>query len=117
MRVRVALVVLIAALVAALLLASSSNAVPAAATSACHITLKASRPPGKATTIAFVNKTHAAVEVYWVNYQGRLVFYLEVSPGASVSQKTFAGSAWMVLNSNFKCVGFVVTPKAQYVIS
>jgi hypothetical protein len=69
------------------------------------------------TTIRFVNHHSSAVGVYWLNFQGFLVYYETLAPKASFKQTTFRSNAWVMLNSSFNCVGYVVTSGApQYVI-
>jgi VHL beta domain len=103
--------------------AASSQATPrqpqalAAKTGACHITKRQSTGGMPPTTIRFVNHASGTVGVYWLNFQGFLVYYEKLAPKASFKQSTFRSNAWVMLNSSFSCVGYVVTSGApQYVI-
>ena len=98
---------------------ATTNRVQASAAkgSACHITQRQSIGGMPATTIRFVNSRSSAVGVYWLNFQGFLVYYETLAPKASFKQSTFRSNAWVMLNSSFNCVGYVVTSGApQYVI-
>ena len=89
----------------------------AAASPACHITQRQSQAGGNATTIKFVNHHSGTVGVYWLSYQGNLVYYKTLTRHASFNQVTFRKNAWVVLSSSFNCVGFVVTVgQHQFVI-
>lgn len=89
----------------------------AAKSGACHITQRQSVGNMPATTIRFVNHSKGAVGVYWLNFQGFLVYYETIAPNASHTQVTFRSNAWVMLNSSFNCVGYVVTSGAPtYVI-
>ena len=103
--------------------AASSPAQPrlpaahAAKGGACHITQRQSVGGMPATTIRFVNHSSGTVGVYWLNFQGFLVYYESIAPNASHTQLTFRANAWVMLNSSFSCVGYVVTSGAPtYVI-
>jgi hypothetical protein len=69
------------------------------------------------TNIEFVNKTAGTVKVYWLDYSGKRVYYYTLAPGASYTQRTFATNPWVILNSIGACVGYVIAPHPQYVIS
>jgi hypothetical protein len=86
---------------------SRHAAAAAAKSSACHITQPHSLA-GPPANIRFVNHHHGAVGVYWLNYQGYLVYYETIARNHSVLQKTYRSSAWVMLNSSFSCVGYVV---------
>ena len=89
----------------------------AATGGACHITQRHSIGGMTATTIRFVNHRSGPVGVYWLNFQGFLVYYETLLPRASFNQVTFRSNAWVMLNTSFNCVGYVATSGAhQYVI-
>ncbi len=113
--VGVALVLLAAAVV-------SSAAVPAlaaarASAGSCTITQAKSLSGSVKTSIQFVNKTAGTVKVYWLSYAGKRVYYWTLAPGASYVQRTFATNPWVVLTSAGACIGYVIAPRSQYVIS
>jgi hypothetical protein len=83
----------------------------------CQITQRKSIGGMPAVTIRFVNHDSGPVGVYWLNFQGFLVYYETLAPKASFKQSTFRSNAWVMLNGSFNCVGYVVTSSApQYVI-
>ena len=95
---------------------SAAGAVGAAA-GACTITQTHSIAGQVKTNIEFVNKTAGTVKVYWLDYSGKRVYYYTLAPGASYSQRTYATHPWVILNTAGACVGYVVAPHPQYVIS
>ena len=103
--------------------AASSQSMPptplahASSGGTCRITQRQSTGNTPPVKIRFVNHYGAAVGVYWLNFQGFLVYYETLLPKASFSQSTFRSNAWVMLNSTFNCVGYVVTSGAPtYVI-
>jgi len=101
---------------AVLLSTSAAGATGVTSTAACHVTQKSSLQGAAKTNITFVNKTSAAVQLYWLDYKGHLVYYSTIAPGARLVQRTFKTHPWLVLDSAFGCVGYVVAPKATYTV-
>jgi hypothetical protein len=64
-----------------------------------------------------VNKTAGTVKVYWLSYAGKQVYYWTLAPGASYTQATFDTNPWVVLTGSGACIGYVIAPRSQYVIS
>jgi hypothetical protein len=92
----------------------ASTAVPA---DACKITQPKSLEGKVTTSIRFVNKTPGAVRIFWLDYTGKRVFYKELAAGASYVQPTWKTHPWVVLNATGACIGYVIAPKAEYVIT
>ena len=89
----------------------------AAKGAACRITQSRSIPSAQLTNIRFINHHKGTVGVYWLNYQGNLVFYKTLTRNAQFVQASFRSNAWVVLNVSFNCVGYVVASGVhQYVI-
>jgi len=61
---------------------------------------KSSTHTGPDTSISFVNRTAAEVELVWLDAEGERRSYGRLRPGESRSQHTFAGHAWLVLGPN-----------------
>ncbi len=57
-----------------------------------------SRRTGGDSELRFVNRTDAAVELFWIGTDGRRISYGKLEPGQIRSQHTFAGHVWMVTN-------------------
>jgi von Hippel-Lindau disease tumor suppressor protein len=106
-------------LIAAAVVVTAGPAVGAvrAAAGACNITQTKSISASVKTKIEFVNKTAGTVKVYWLDYTGKRVYYWTLAPGASYAQATFDTNPWVVLTSSGGCIGYVIAPKSQYVIS
>ena len=84
---------------------------------ACHITQTKSGASPVATSVRFVNHHSGTVGLYWLNYQGFLVFYKSIVHRGSFVQVTYRKNAWVVLSSSFNCVGYFIANGArQYVI-
>ena len=89
----------------------------AATGGACHITQSKSGASPVATTVRFVSHHSGTVGLYWLNYQGNLVFYKSIVRHGSFVQVTYRKNAWVVLSSSFNCVGYFVTGGAsEYVV-
>jgi von Hippel-Lindau disease tumor supressor len=67
-----------------------------------------------ATEVIFANRTARNVEVYWLDFKGRRVFYMKLTPGASYTQQTYVTHPWIVVSSDGKCYG-PYKPKAEAV--
>lgn len=114
---RIALGLAVTAVLAATALwAQAGGAAPSRATGGCQITQPKSITGKTPTVIKFVNKTAGTVQLYWLSYAGTLVYYYTVPPGKTVPAKTWVTHPWLVLNSKFVCVGYVIAPKPTYVI-
>lgn len=114
---RIALGLVAAAVLAATALgAQAGGAAPVRAAAGCHVTQSKSLAGKVPTTVKFVNRTAGTVQLYWLSYTGTLVYYYTVPAGKTLPVKTFATSPWLALNSKFACVGYVIAPKATYVI-
>ena len=52
-----------------------------------------------ATEITFVNHSARAIRTYWLNYQGKRVYYAEIQPGGSLKQQTYFSHPWVITGS------------------
>lgn len=50
-----------------------------------------------ATTVSFVNRRSHDVEIVWIDFDGRAHHYVDLSPGRTHVQATFAGHVWMAI--------------------
>ena len=114
---RVAQFVLLLAAVGSSVAAGSALGGVRATAGACTITQTHSITGLVKTNIVFLNKTAGTVKVYWLDYSGKRVYYSTLAPGASYTQRTFVTHPWVILNSAGACVGYVIAPHSQYVIS
>ena len=64
--------------------------------------LKASRRTGPETSITFVNRTKADVDVFWLDAEGERRPYGTVQAGQEREQHTFAGHVWLVTDRQGK---------------
>ncbi len=69
---------------------------------------RASRGTGEETTVTFVNRTSAAVELYWLDTEGKRQSYGRLRPGDERSQHTFAGHVWLVTDAQGRPLGVKV---------
>lgn len=52
-------------------------------------------------TIKFVNQSHGAVDIYWINYEGHRVLYVAgLAAGSSCTIATFLTHPWLVVASD-----------------
>ena len=51
------------------------------------------------TNIIFVNQSEITIRTYWLNYEGRRVFYAEVPPGKNYVQQTYVTHPWVITNN------------------
>jgi dipeptidyl-peptidase-4 len=63
-----------------------------------------SRRTGEETTITFVNRTGARVELYWLDQDGGRVHYASLPAGGRHQQHTFAGHVWLATDAAGKPV-------------
>jgi len=57
-----------------------------------------------ATAITFINNSSEVVEVYWRNFDGRLVKYHTLSPSEHYAQQTYVAHPWEVITADAKQV-------------
>jgi hypothetical protein len=86
------------------------------AANGCHITQARSLNGNHPTSIEFVNNTRGAVRIVWVDYAGKLVLYNTLPSRSFSVQHTYSTHVWIVLDSAWKCIGYVVAPKRVYEI-
>jgi|HubBroStandDraft_3_1064219.scaffolds.fasta_scaffold171757_2 hypothetical protein len=73
----------------------------------------ASRASKEATGMVFVNRSGAAIRIYWMDFQGYRQLYRILAPGARFSQSTFIGHYWLVTNAGQHCVAiFKAAPES-----
>jgi hypothetical protein len=49
--------------------------------------------------ITFVNHSARAIRTYWLNYQGKRVYYAEIQPGKRLAQQTYFSHPWVITGS------------------
>ncbi len=89
----------------------------ATTTNACAITQTKSLEGKVRTNIRFVNKTSGAVKIYWLDYTGKRVLYKTLGAGASYVQQTWVTHPWVAINAAGACIGYVIAPRTEYVIT
>jgi hypothetical protein len=62
------------------------------------------------TTVNFVNRTDDPVDVYWVNYEGNLVFYQHLASGESWVVQTYVTHPWAIYDDNIPSLGVGFLP-------
>jgi dipeptidyl aminopeptidase/acylaminoacyl peptidase len=84
--------------------ATGAGAADAGGDSLPQITRVHPSETGEETTITFINRTSAAVNLFWVDPGGKRVGYGTIDPGQRREQNTFAGHVWVVTDQNGKRV-------------
>ncbi len=83
---------------------------PANASLRAYSRPRPSRTTGEETSITFINRTAAEVELYWVDSGGQRQRYAAIRPDGRHSQHTYAGHVWLVTNADGQTLGvFVAT--------
>src|SRR5258708_1589890 len=59
-----------------------------------------SRNANPQTTVNFVTRSDDPVDVYWVNYEGGVVFYQHLASGESCTVQTYVTHPWVVYDEN-----------------
>src|SRR5204862_6090292 len=65
---------------------------------------RASRRTGSDTSLTFFNRTAGEVEIFWLSTDSNRVSYGKLAPGAQREQHTFAGHAWVAVDTAGKTV-------------
>ncbi|MBI3416192.1 MAG: DPP IV N-terminal domain-containing protein [Verrucomicrobia bacterium] len=76
---------------------------------------KASTRAGDETTLTFVNRTDAEVELFWLDAEGRRQSYGKLGAGERRSQHTFAGHVWIVVGDAKTLGTFIAEAEAATV--
>ena len=64
-----------------------------------------SRPSQERTGITVVNRSNAALRLYWLDFQGSWRLYHTVAPGSRIQQDTFIGHNWLIATIGDQCIG------------
>lgn len=56
------------------------------------------------TKMKFVNNTNQEVRSYWLDYNGRRVFYKAIPPNSSYTQPTYKTHPWLITDQVDKCL-------------
>jgi len=67
--------------------------------------VRPSRRTGEETSITFLNRTDAPVDVHWVDAEGQRQRYATVDAGGQHRQHTYAGHVWLVTNKAGETLG------------
>jgi len=60
---------------------------------------------GEETTVTFINRTSAPVNLFWIDSDGNRRPYGTIQPGQSHEQHTFAGHVWLVTGAGGSLLG------------
>ena len=75
--------------------------------------VRPSRRTGEETSVTFINRTEGAVDVHWVDSEGKRRRYATVKPGGQHRQHTYAGHVWLITDKAGKTLAvFVATEEA-----
>lgn len=56
------------------------------------------------TKVVFKNESGSPIKIYWLDYEGKRVFYNELLDGRSYTQDTYMTHPWVVTGPNGQCV-------------
>jgi dipeptidyl aminopeptidase/acylaminoacyl peptidase len=73
---------------------------------------------GPATDLTIVNRTHGAVLVYWMDFEGHRKHYATLQPGGELPQSTYEGHVWVVTDAADRLLSAFETPEdgGEYII-
>ena len=74
---------------------------------------RASKETGAETTVTFINRTSASVELFWLDTNGKRQSYGRLRPGEEHQQHTFAGHVWLVTGAQGRPLGVKVAEDAD----
>lgn len=60
---------------------------------------------GNPTSITFVNATDEAMQIFWIDFDGRRKFYASLQSGESYLQPTYVTHPWVVVDTSGQCRG------------
>jgi von Hippel-Lindau disease tumor supressor len=64
------------------------------------------------TSVRFVNHRQIMLKIYWLNYEGKRVFYRSLKPGEQYVQQTYLTHPWLITNVNDNAL-YLFFPDAQ----
>jgi dipeptidyl-peptidase 4 len=62
---------------------------------------------GQETTVVFVNRSAAEIELFWMDFEAQRRSYGKIGPGGQREMQTFAGHVWLVVDLNGKELALV----------
>lgn len=77
-----------------------------------HETQQRSHNGNVATEITFTNQRQQTLHIYWLNYQGKRIFYQSLQAGQNYLQPTYVTHPWVITSEQGKCLG-IYYPDAQ----
>ncbi|MBR8657470.1 hypothetical protein KDH83_29565 [Achromobacter sp. Marseille-Q0513] len=69
-----------------------------------------SHDAARPTQIEFINHGKEIKTIYWLNYEGRRVYYTRLQPGDSYIQKTYVSHPWVVTSDDLGTCETAVLP-------
>lgn len=57
----------------------------------------------------FINKRPHEVRTYWLDYNGRRVFYKAIAPNGQYTQPTYKTHPWVVTDQKDNCIEIYVS--------
>ena len=69
------------------------------------------------TTVRFVNNTDHEVRTYWIDYNGRRVFYKKIKPHGNYTQPTFQSHPWVITDERDNCMEVFVSQQPSAVVN
>jgi hypothetical protein len=67
-------------------------------------------------TMKFVNHTSHEVRSYWLDYNGRRVFYKAIAPNGNYTQPTFQTHPWVITDQHDNCLNIYVSNRSSEVV-
>lgn len=63
-----------------------------------------------AVKITVANSSNRPLKIYWLDYQGGMKFYRDLTPGQSYVQATYVSHPWIAVDGSGRCAGGAFLP-------
>lgn len=61
------------------------------------------------TTMKFINRSNREIRTYWLDYNGRRVFYKAIPPNGNYTQPTYQTHPWVITDQRDNCIDIFVS--------
>lgn len=61
------------------------------------------------TSMKFINHSNQEVRSYWLDYNGRRVFYKAIPPNGNYTQPTFQTHPWVITDQRDNCINIYIS--------
>jgi hypothetical protein len=69
------------------------------------------------TSLMFRNESQTTISLFWLNYEGKRIFYSNVQKGAQYSLATYISHPWVVVDKQGRCLELVLPGKSTAIVA